>query len=532
MVERGEIKVSKKIKKQIAREKEFFKKYTFNNEFANRPIEFMEKFMIFYNGPKEVIGKNVWLEPWQKWMIASVFGFVDDNGNRICRDMTVIVARKNAKTFIASGIALYMLLADGEGGPQIYSLATKKDQAKEVFNNVSTFIKYSEELRSVLRSTIYEITCPLNDGKLKPLASDSNSLDGLNPSFWVNDEMHAWKDKNLQDVMVSGSGARDEPLCLTITTAGITRGFVYDDMYENISNLLDGLIHDDSQFAFIFELDDEKEVHDKSNWIKANPNMGVSVSESFLEGQYLKAMNKPTDKVGVWTKNFNIPMTSNEIFFTNEMLAYEGFDVHKLQESKGFIGLDMALDTDITVLSYLVPDGNDFLVEQLYMIPEEQVENRKRTDSVDYKQFAELEGENVIFLPGKHTNQEDVLDELLKYIERNQAMVYRMGIDPYRADHILKQVRNAYDKDYAVAVTNGYRKAITPTIMRMQHLFDEGRIKSNSKLLKLNMAGCVADINKENEILLVKKKQTHRIDGVHSLIYAFKAYELYLADNS
>lgn len=531
-VDKEEILVCNKLKQQIAREKSWLQdeRYYFDVNAANYTIDFIEKFCVHYKGP--LAGQLVHLELWQKHLISSMMGFkLKSNDTRLCRDSSVILARKNGKTFLAGGLGLYFLTADGESAPEIYSVATKKEQANLLYKDVWTFVQRNHDLSSMLKKTKSSIDFDVNGGTLKALASDSNSLDGLNPSFWIKDEIHAWKDKNLEEVLRSGSGARLQPMGLAITTSGTVRGQVYDQTYEQLAEILSGNIVDDTISAFIYELDDEDEVHDEDMWIKANPNIDISVSRDFLRGEYKRAQDNPFERVGVYTKNFNIPMNSTEVFFSLDECKRNPYDESILEGSFGFMGLDMGLTTDITVLTYLMPETETpdgitrRYTKQWYIVPEERVPVRLREDKVNYLEYVDM-GEAVL-CPGDRTKATWVLNFIEEIIDKYDLNVMKFGIDPWRANHILETYQDTYGDDFAVAVHNGYRKALTPTIYNLQADLRGKHLYHNSYLLEMNLAGCVGDIDKDDTVKLIKKQSRHRIDGSHSLVYAYKAEELY-----
>lgn len=201
LIKSGKIEVSKKIAKQyenIVYELNNPDKYHFDINKANRPIEFIEKFCKHSKG--QWAGKPVILDLWQKAIIQTVFGFVDDKGFRKYREVFIVVARKNGKSTLLSAIGLYMLFADGEGGAQVCCVASKKDQAKIVFEEASNMVSQSKLLKKHIRKRKGDLYVDLTFSTFEPLASDSNTLDGLNMHCGILDEVHAWKDRNIYDV--------------------------------------------------------------------------------------------------------------------------------------------------------------------------------------------------------------------------------------------------------------------------------------------------------------------------------------------
>ena len=244
--------------------------YIYNEKRAVLPIEFIERFCRHSKG--KWAGQPVVLELWQKAFISALFGFVDkDTGIRKYKKGALYIGRKNGKSTMDSGLANYMLTKDGEGGAEVYSVATKKDQAKVVWDEAKRMIKKSPALNKRIRCLVGGMYYDATESFFKALASDSNSLDGLNAHFVIADEVHAWKDKNLLDVMYDSMSAREQPMLLETSTMGTIRESVFDNEYEYFSQIIDGTIEDETVLPVIYELDNPNEWQDEKKWYKANP---------------------------------------------------------------------------------------------------------------------------------------------------------------------------------------------------------------------------------------------------------------------
>ena len=224
-------------------------------------------------------GTPIKLELWQRAFISVIFGMADEQGFRQYREAIMIVGRKNGKSTLASAIGLYLLTKDGEPGPEIYSVASKKDQARVIWDESVKMIHKSPALKKRCKTLVSVIKCEYNDGTFRALAADSNSLDGLNVHGALLDEVHAWKDKNLYDVVVDGESARQQPLTLITTTAGTVRESIYDLKYDECAKIIagydDGKYVDERVFATVYELDNSNELYTESAWKKANPGLGT-----------------------------------------------------------------------------------------------------------------------------------------------------------------------------------------------------------------------------------------------------------------
>ena len=249
--------------------------YVFDEYRARLPIDFIEKFCKHSKG--KWAGQPVKLELFQKAFIEGLFGFVDkDTGIRKYKKGALFVGRKNGKSTLDSGLSNYMLTKDGEGGAEIYSIATKRDQAKVVWDECKRMIKKSPELDKRIRCLVNGIYYDRTESFMKALASDSNSLDGLNAHFVIADEVHAWKDKNLLDVMYDSMSAREQPMLLETSTMGTIRESVFDNEYDYFSQIILGYegmsdVIDETVLPIIYELDNPDEWKDEKKWFKANP---------------------------------------------------------------------------------------------------------------------------------------------------------------------------------------------------------------------------------------------------------------------
>lgn len=244
--------------------------FVFDEKLGKRPIEFIEKFCKHSKG--KWAGKPVELELWQKAFIEALFGFVDEETRlRKYKKGLLYVGRKNGKSTLASGLAIYMLTKDNEGGAEVYAVATKKEQAKIVWDESKRMIKKSPVLNEICKCRINGIYYDETESLFKALASDSDSLDGLNSHCVLGDEVHAWKDKNLLDVMYDSMSAREQPLFLEFSTMGTIRESVFDNEYEYCTNILEDKITDETILPVIYELDSVDEWQNEVSWYKANP---------------------------------------------------------------------------------------------------------------------------------------------------------------------------------------------------------------------------------------------------------------------
>lgn len=371
----GKITSCKYIKQSCERYFSFFEKYEYRIERVEKVINFIQKLRHFTGKHN---GKPFILQPWQTWLISSIFGFYKEDNRRLTNSVYIEVARKNGKTALISAICLYMLIADGENGAEIDFLANNAKQASIAYDMASNFLqsidskgKYFERLRSKIK---FEKTKSF----IQVLSSEASGLDGFNASCFCLDEVHEQKDSKLYDVMVSSQGMRDNPLSLLITTAGFNMfGFCYPYRSTCIE-VISGAKEDDSLFAAIFTLDEQDKWDDEICWIKSNPNMGVTVQTDYIQRQINQAKINPSLEVGVKTKNLNIWCSSQDIWIDNDLILsntssvkFEDFD----EETVCWLGVDLASVSDLTALSVMIPYEGKFYFKSWYYLPESCLEN-------------------------------------------------------------------------------------------------------------------------------------------------------------
>lgn len=399
-IERGDIRVCRKTYlwyKYLADWVNDPGEYFYSSKRANHILEFAENYCRLSKGAGA--GKLVRLELWEKALLAAVFGFIDINGNRACREALLIVAKKNGKSLLASIVGLYLLIGDGEPGPEVYSVATKKDQAKIIWNESKRMVRKSPALLRRIKPLVAELSSELfNDGTFKPLASDSDTLDGLNVHGALMDEIHQWKNgRAMYDIIADGVAVRNQPLIFITSTAGTIREDIYDQKYDEAERVINGLFDDNGYkdihfFPFVYELDNRKQWTDRSCWIMANPGLGTIKKESTLHAKVEKAKENHDLIKNLVCKEFNIRETSTEAWLTFEQIDNKAtFDIKKLAPKYGIGGCDLSSTTDLTnaTIIFMVPDDNNIYVLQMYWLPEDLLEKRVREDKIPYDQWKE-----------------------------------------------------------------------------------------------------------------------------------------------
>jgi phage terminase large subunit-like protein len=521
-IQTGKVVVSKKVYKAYGRLVEEIEqpdaKWKFDLRAANRPIEFIET--LCKHSKAEWMGKPIELELFQKAFISALFGFVDEQGIRRFKETFFLVARKNGKSTLLSGIMLYMMIADGEGGAQVVSAATKREQSSIVFNEALNMVSQSPDLKSHLKKRKTDLYFPLTFSTMTALASDSNTLDGLNLHLAVIDELHAIRDRNLYEVLKQGMSARRSPMMVMITTAGTVRENIYDDMYEYASKVVDGTIQDERFLPILYELDNRDEWTDYRMWEKANPGLGRIKKLEDITEKVERAKANAKDLPGILTKDFNVRQTSSESWLTFEQVHNpETFDISEITDCYAVGGVDLSSTTDLTCATLLVmkPDGKKFVIQQ-YFLPEELIEKRKKEDKIPYDMWKERK--LLTTSEGYKVNYSDVTAWFVEMYQTHSIRPLWIGYDPWSSTYWVDEM-NQYGFEMK-AVRQGARSLSQP--------MKEMSADLSSKLINYNMnpmlIWCLTNtavaVDSNDNIKPVKGRHSRmRIDGAVSLIIAY-----------
>lgn len=535
LIESGNETVSRKIYlwyKHLVHLIENPSEYFYSPKRANHVLEFAENFCKLSKGAGA--GKPVKLELWEKAHLSAVFGFIDIEGNRQCRESLLIVGKKNGKSLLASIVGLYLLVGDGEPGPEIYSVATKKDQAKIIWTESKRMVRKSPSLLRRIKPLVAELSSELfNDGTFKPLASDSDTLDGLNVHGVLMDEIHQWKNgKALYNIMADGTTARDQPLVYITSTAGTIREDIYDDKYAEAETLINGLFDDVGYkdphfFPFIYELDNRKEWTDPNCWKKANPGLGTIKKLSTLAAKVEKAKVNPKLVKNLVCKEFNIRETSSEAWLTFEQLNNTAtFDLATLKPRYGIGGCDLSSTTDLTnaTVIFMVPNDERIYVLQMYWLPEDLLETRVREDKIPYDLWEE---QGLLrTCPGNKVHYKYV-KEWFEEIQREfDIYIYKCGYDSWSATYFVEDMQNTFGKSVMEPIIQGKKTLSSPMKSLGADLESKRIIYNNNPILKWCLANTSIDVDKNDNIQPCKGRLgTRRIDGLAGLLDAYVTLE-------
>lgn len=491
--------------------------YRFDLEKANRFVRFAER-LKHYKG--EWAGQFIKLQPYQLFRLGSIFGWVHaETGLRRFRNAYHELPRKQGKSLEAAVITLYVTFFDGEGGAEGYCAATKREQALIVFNDCKKLVE-SSGLKERLTVQVSNIHNDKTASKLEPLSADYNSMDGLNPNMVNIDEMHAHKTRGVIDVLETATGARRQPLVNKITTAGDDPVSPCGDEHDYACKVLDGLLHDESYFAFIAHADDTDDWTLPETAAKANPNYGVSVNPDDLIGKVTKAQNIPSAAAAYKQKHLNLWVNA-----TAPCLSVEGWKKGQsdwnpldLKGERCFVGIDLASKIDLCAMSLVFPPTEtrpSIRVVQHLWTPEDTLRDRAHADRAPYPTWV-AQGW-LTTMSGTRVDHQIIREVLAT--ARGLYHIAQIGFDPWHADTLIDQLvkQDGFAEEQVIAV---------PQTVAGRGSAD-ARLKAEVLAGKIDARGCpvtawaasnVAEIvDSKGNILFTKKKSRGRIDPVIAL---------------
>lgn len=491
----------------------------FREECTDRAIEFIGV-LRHYTGRHA--GKPFALLPWQAFAVANIYGFYkkeeDGSWSRMISAVYIEMARKNGKSAFAAALCLYHLIADGEANAEVYLAANSKDQAKVSFTMCKNFVQGLDPKHKYLESYRDRINFDKTLSFLRVLAADSSKLDGPNPAMFLLDEYHAAKNSSLKDVLQSGQGMRDDPMAIIITTAGFDKLGPCYQFREMCTEVLGGLKVDDTLFALIYSLDEGDDWKDETVWIKSNPNLGVTVKPKYLREQVQKAVNSPSEEVGIKTKNINLWCDSETVWIPDHYLlkASAKLDFEQFRDMDCYMGVDLSSTSDLTCADFMFPTEDKYYFKTKYYLPEAALQE---------KRFKELYGEwrrqgLITITPGNVTDYDYILNDILAI--RDIVFIQKIAYDAWNATQF---VINAQEKglpmeEFSQALSNFNR----PT-KEMERLILSGRaVIDNNVINRHCFRNVVMARDRNGNTKPSKQYEEKKIDGVIAKLEALGIY--------
>lgn len=522
-------KLIKLAKKMLPRIRDGHKQWYYDAEEATRPVAFIEKFCMIPSGK---LGVPFILEPYERMIVELTFGFVDDNGVRMIQYTLVEMSRKQGKTSLSAAIEIYMLIADGEGAPQIYNAATSKSQASLAYGAVWRMVRQSPKLMKYLRKGIITeraetgIICDANMGYIVPLSKQSDHLDGLDVHFVVLDEMAAATDRSVFDLLRQGTGSRKSPVFMAITTQGFVRDGLWDQERDYAIRWLNDEIEDDRFLGILFEQDDRSEIWDESKWMKSNPGLGTVKQVEYLRAQVLKAKNDPAYMPTLLVKDFNIAANSATSFFTREesVCTPASFDIKDFKYA--IVGIDAADTIDLNAMTVLAmkKDDNHIYRKTFYWLPETVIERNSNSarerDLAPYSQWV-ADGW-METCPGNRCDKMIFVDKIAWLAEQG-VYVKAVGYDPWHMDdNTLRNMKMMVGENNVIQVRQGPQTLSQPLKQIKADMRDGRFLVDGSPVDVFCNANVSVSEDTNANLKIVKKTSNARIDGFVSCLIAYK----------
>ncbi|HDR1195451.1 TPA: terminase large subunit, partial [Pasteurella multocida] len=524
-VKSGEIVACKRIKQAVDR---------YFTDLANPDyyfdVETVAKFVKFSALCPHVKGhlykQPIELSDWQIFLFANILGFkYRDSGLRKYRSAYVQVARKNAKSTVAAILANWFLVME-KGQQDIYTAAVSRDQARIVFDDAKKMALLSKPLNKRLTIQQHKMLYSQKNSLMRPLAAKSSTIEGTNPSLAIVDEYHLHPDNSVYSALELGQGARPEGLLFAITTAGSNTISACKQHYDYCCQILDGTEKNESIFILIYELDDENEVDDPKNWIKANPNIGKSIPYKDFENTIAKARGIPSEWVEMLTKRFNVWCQGTTPWLSEGSwaLCQRDYEENSLLHQDCYMGLDLSSTNDLTSICYTFPQGQKVRLITRHYLPEYQLNNAANKNRAIYRQWVRQGWLHIT--EGDCIDYDKIRDDILKDAERfNIKMI---GFDVWNATHLRTQLQSAGLEVEPFPQT--YQR-FSPVAKSAEVLINRQVIEHNGDpVLAWALSNVVMETDANANIKPNKKKAANKIDPAIAFLMSFGTYQLEYGD--
>jgi len=516
----GSIKTNKWIKKSV----ENYKKDTNRKdlEYKVEAVDKVFKFFYFININKDNHYQRFVLLPFQAFIIAALFGFYWKGTNkRRYRYAFLFMGRKNGKSVFSAALQIYFLIADGVEDPQSLLLASTREQASICLDYATGIINHSPALRKRLEAQRYKIIFKdkTKGGFSKVLASNAHKLDGYSASGAILDEVHAYSDDKLFNVIKSSILARENPMIFLITTAGFSlTSFCYNHMLY-CQNILNGDIEDDTTFAMLFTLDDKDDPADTSNWCKSNPALNEINHMEDLVSEYNQSKYSITQLNNFLTKHLNVFVDQEEAWIPNEILknVVTDFNVEDLYGEKIYLGLDLSATRDLTALVGLIKKGDQFYALP-YFFMANNAEKFIRSGGINLKHWIK---DGWVELCDTPTIDYALVVEKFAWIKEHFDIVM-CRYDPHNSAAIINQL---YEIEIPCKPFMQRSQFFNEPLKALEKEIFDGNMNMKNPALKWNIRNAVPYRDGNANIKLMKNKSLDSIDGAVSLAMAMGAYQ-------
>jgi phage terminase large subunit-like protein len=483
----------------------------FSDERANHAIRFFHEFLMLSEG--EHAGRPFILQPWQQFIIGSLFGWLGPDGYRRFRKFYGEIGKGAGKSPLAAGIGLYGLVADGEAGAEIYAAAVTRDQAGIMFTDAQHMVAASPHLSSRVDIGAHNLAMLSTNSYFRPVSSEARSLDGKRVHMALIDEIHEHRTPMVVQKMQAGTKGRRQPLIVEITNSGWDQTSICWQHHEYSTRVLEQVLEDDGWFAYVCALDKDDDWRDPAVWVKGNPNLGISVTHKYLEEQVREAQNMPAQQNIV--KRLNFCIWTEQIERWLDMARWDACDAEP-QIAPGqacYLGLDLSSTTDITAAVAVFPaDDGYYDLRCHFWMPEVGIREREQRDGAPYRAWMQqgyisaTEGDIVDY---------DVIRETVKSLAETYEIT-EIPYDPWNATQLATQL--GWDGATVVPMSQGYA-SLSEASKFLESLILTGRLRHGGHPVLRWMAANVAVKQGPNDsIRPVKGGLNTRIDGIVALV--------------
>lgn len=464
------------------------------------------------------------LEPWEDFIICNIFCLYRvDTRRRKYKTAHISVSRKNGKTTLAAALGLFALIADGEPAASVIMAANSREQAHIDFDAASAFARQLDPRKKSLKVLRNEIVFQKNNASLKVISADASTGDGLNPSMVILDELHEAADSKLFDVLRSGQGFREQPLMLSITTAGFRIGGFCNQYEDYCKEVLMGQKVDETLFALLYTLDDGDDWTDEGNFIKSNPNLGITVKRDWLSEQVNQAKNSPTLEVGVKTKNLNVWCSSSTTWIPEHYIRKSLMDVD-LTEFKNknnylvYLGFDLAAISDLTAVSimFVDPETEEYFFKTWYYLPKSALDGKYNSEL--YKMWS---SKGFLTLTESETTDYNYIQNQIVYLYETFD-VQGVFFDSWNAQMLVNNLTNLGLPMTAYSQSIGNFNKPTKEMERLV-LSDKVRF-DNNPITRFCFDNVELKVDLNGNSKPVGDHQSRKIDGVISMLNALGGY--------
>ena len=501
--------------------------YLFDQKKANNAIRFIEKFVRHNKGP--LAPGQFTLALWQKAALSIIYGVVDSDGKRQFREIFLMVGRKQGKTLFAAGIIAYEAYADGEFGSEIYCVAPKLDQSDLVYSAFAFTKDYNPSFAKLTKTRKSDFYIERTNTTIKKIAFNEKKADGYNPMLTVADEMASWpaaRGLKQYEVMVSGTGARMEPITLSISSSGYVDEGVFDELYTRGTRFLKGESREKRFLPIMYMIDDVVKWDDINELRKSLPNLGVSVSTQFIFDQIEIARESLSKKSEFLTKFCDIKQNSSQAWLKAVDVAAasgEELRLEDFEECYCVAGIDLSQTRDLTAAIVLIERDNELYVFGKFWMPAGKIEEATQRDGIPYQIYIQRglidpSGDNYV-------DYHDCANWFVQLVQKYGVYPLKVGYDRYSAQYLVQDMRQ-----YGFHMDDVYQgENLYPVITETQGIIEDRRIHiGNNDLLKMHLLDSAIKMSVERgRGRLVKINRSVHIDGTAALLDAMCVRQKY-----